>query len=125
MLLCFGSGLASNVARTRASRTLSPAEEWGALCVAAPSFELRLIAPTLRRHAGRFPKPRGEMALVAKPEPLRDLRQIKRGVAEQALCFIDAPLQDVLMRGKPRALLESAREVVRAEVRDLRQLGQT
>src|SRR5262249_39576527 len=89
------------------------------------ALSLRLIAPTLRRHARRLPKPRGEMALVAKPEPLRDLRQIKRGVAEQALCFLDAPLQDVLMRGKPRALLEPAREVVGAQVGDPRQLRQT
>src|SRR5262245_60828798 len=97
MLLCFGRKRVGYLVRRST-------ELWA----------LRLVAPALGRHARRLPKPRGEMALVAKSEPLRDLRQIERRVAEEAFCFIDAPLQDVLVGCEPRASFELAREVVGA-----------
>src|ERR671924_2186943 len=81
-----------------------------------------LVAPALRRHACGLTKARGEMALVAKPQTLRDFGQAEPGDPQQPFRLLDARVQYVLIRREARALLEPAGEVVTAEVRDAREL---
>src|SRR5262245_5196760 len=63
------------------------------------------------------------MALVAKPTPLRDLSQVWRGLAQEVFRLLDASMQDVLMGGETRALLEQSGEMIGAQVCGLSQLG--
>ena len=65
-----------------------------------------------------------EVALVCKAAQIGDLGYGKGSVTEKLFGSVDATLYDVLVRSEPGRFFEQAREVVRAHVRRICDVGE-